>query len=56
MAIPTPLGPTQVPSSFDDTRVSPEIREALRDHSPEIQRGVRNTADLPPTPRSGLVK
>ncbi len=51
-----PEGNAQTPENFDRSRISPQIREALRDHSPEIREGVKRVADAPPTPSSGLVK
>jgi hypothetical protein len=51
MAYPTHPGNAQVPESFDNSRISPEIRQALRDQDPQIARGVRRVADEPPTPK-----
>jgi len=43
------VGPAQQPSDFDRTRINPEIREALKDHSPEVQQRVKAIADAPPS-------
>jgi hypothetical protein len=53
MAYPTPPGNAQVPESFDNSRISPEIRQGLRDQDPEIAKGVRRVADEPPKPSKG---
>lgn len=45
-----PDGNAQRPDSFDGSRISPEIRRALADQSPEIRQGVRRVADAPAPP------
>jgi hypothetical protein len=45
-----PAGPAQEPLDYDRSRITPEIRAALADHSPEIRAGVRAVADAPQTP------
>jgi hypothetical protein len=40
----------QAPLDFDSSRISPPLREALKDQSPEIAAGVKRVADAPQTP------
>jgi hypothetical protein len=46
----TNYGLAQVPTSFDPSRITPEIREALHGQDPQIAKGVRRVADEKPTP------
>jgi hypothetical protein len=51
MALPTPPAtPQQTPESYDNSRLSPAVRDALKGHDPEIARGVKRVADEPATP------
>lgn len=47
------IGNSQAPADFDRSRIAPEIRQGLKDQSPEIAAGVKAVADAAPTPGRG---
>jgi hypothetical protein len=47
------IGPAMAPLDYDGSRISPEIRQALKDQAPGIAAGVTRTADQPASPGRG---